>query len=344
MIEARRAELERAVATTPAVVWLGYTVHGNEASGVEAALATLYQLAAGQDAETRTILDSTLVLIDPVQNPDGHERHAQDTWRRRGAFGPDPDPNAMDHEGSWPGARTIIDWNLKGKSIFDRKKPLKRKTLERIYTGFERFGTVGLKGEEAAPQPDLPTATLTYSLGAEAETLRYVHDELRQRRPLALSEAEMVVGSLSVAMHSDQQLMLPLLRLRNFDEYTTTHSLNVSVLAMAVGEFLGQSARDVRAFGLAGLMHDLGKVTIPEDILRKPGKLSPEERAVMNAHPVEGARIIIETEKDLDLAAVVSASFRLHWSSSIPPLAGCAWASWKPGSTIAPSRSRVSPR
>lgn len=170
-----------------------------------------------------------------------------------------------------------------------------------------RFGTVGLKGEAGeTPDEDLPTATLTYSLGAEAETLRYVHDELRQRRPLALSEAEMVVGSLSVAMHSDQQLVVPLLRLRNFDEYTTTHSLNVSVLAMAVGEFLTQSAADVRAFGMAGLLHDLGKVTIPEDILRKPGKLTPEERAVMNAHPVEGARMILETEKHLDLAAVVA--------------------------------------
>lgn len=169
-----------------------------------------------------------------------------------------------------------------------------------------RFGTVGLKGEEARPDQDLPTATLTYSLGAEAETLRYVHDELKQRRPLALTEAEMIVGSLSVAMHSDQQLVLPLLRLRNFDEYTTTHSLNVSVLAMAVGEFLEQGAGDVRAFGMAGLLHDLGKVTIPEDILRKPGKLTPEERAIMNAHPAEGARMIIETEKDLDLAAVVA--------------------------------------
>ena len=99
-------ELERAVASTPAIVWLGYTVHGNEASGVEAALATLYQLAAGEDPETRLILDSTLVLIDPVQNPDGHERHAQDVLRRRGLFGPDPSPWAMEHEGAWPGART----------------------------------------------------------------------------------------------------------------------------------------------------------------------------------------------------------------------------------------------
>ncbi|HUG40635.1 MAG TPA: M14 metallopeptidase family protein [Longimicrobiales bacterium] len=103
---ASEAALDRAVAATPAIVWLGYTVHGNEASGVEAALATLYQLAAGQDDETRMILDSTVVLIDPVQNPDGHERHAQDMMRRRGLFGPDPYPGAMDHRGEWPGART----------------------------------------------------------------------------------------------------------------------------------------------------------------------------------------------------------------------------------------------
>ncbi|HSH46309.1 MAG TPA: M14 family metallopeptidase, partial [Longimicrobiales bacterium] len=100
------AELERAVARTPAVVWLGYSIHGNEASGVEAGLATLYQLAAGQDAETRMLLDSTVVLIDPVQNPDGHERHAQDVMRSRGALRADPYPGSLENSGQWPGART----------------------------------------------------------------------------------------------------------------------------------------------------------------------------------------------------------------------------------------------
>lgn len=171
-----------------------------------------------------------------------------------------------------------------------------------------RFGAVGLKGEDAAAaqHEELTVATLTYSLGAEAETVRFLHDELRQRQTLALAEAETVVASLSVAMHSDQQLVMPLLRLRNFDEYTTTHSLNVAVLAMAIAEFLGHVPADVRAFGLSGLLHDLGKVTIPHDILRKPGKLDPHEREIMNAHPAEGARIILETERDLDLAAVVA--------------------------------------
>ncbi|GLC25810.1 M14 family zinc carboxypeptidase [Roseisolibacter agri] len=93
------------VARTPAVVWLGYSVHGNEASGVEAGIAMLYQLAAGRDAETQAILDSTVVLIDPAQNPDGHERHAQDVMRGRGAFGVTGVPGALAQQGSWPGAR-----------------------------------------------------------------------------------------------------------------------------------------------------------------------------------------------------------------------------------------------
>jgi hypothetical protein len=99
------AELERLVATTPTVVWLGYTVHGNEASGVEAALATLYELAAAGDAETRMILDSVVVLIDPLQNPDGHARHVQQVERDRGRF-PDVNPRAMEHVQDWQASRT----------------------------------------------------------------------------------------------------------------------------------------------------------------------------------------------------------------------------------------------
>ena len=102
------AELAAIVARMPAIVWLGYTVHGNEASGVEAGLALAYQLAAGRDAETQLVLDSTVVLIDPVENPDGHERHVQDVQRARSAGGAEDVPpvqGAMVHQGSWPGAR-----------------------------------------------------------------------------------------------------------------------------------------------------------------------------------------------------------------------------------------------
>ncbi len=105
-VGAPEGEVAAAAARLPAIVWLGFSIHGGEASGVEAGIALLYQLAAGRDDLTRMVLDSTVVLIDPAQNPDGHERHVQDVIRARGAWGVPTDPLAMIHQGTWPGART----------------------------------------------------------------------------------------------------------------------------------------------------------------------------------------------------------------------------------------------
>jgi cyclic di-GMP phosphodiesterase len=80
----------------------------------------------------------------------------------------------------------------------------------------------------------------------------------------------------------------------------------VSVLTMALAEHLKLPASDVRGFGVAGLLHDLGKVRIPKEILVKPGKLTEAEREVMQRHPVDGARLIVASDKNLDLAAVVA--------------------------------------
>ena len=63
-----------------------------------------------------------------------------------------------------------------------------------------------------------------------------------------------IVRSLSVAMHGDSQVVMPLLTLKEFDQYTTTHALNVSVLAMALAEFMGLSQREVRAYGIAAIV------------------------------------------------------------------------------------------
>ena len=171
-----------------------------------------------------------------------------------------------------------------------------------------RFGPVGVRGTglDALPATALPVATISYGLAEEAAAVRWVHEEVEERGALPLAEAEAVVRSLSVAMHEDGGVVMPLLQLREFDEYTTTHSLNVSVLAMALAEFLGLGAKDVRAYGVAGLLHDLGKVRIPKEILTKPGKLTDEEWAVMRRHPVDGARMILDGDRNLDLAAAVA--------------------------------------
>ena len=136
----------------------------------------------------------------------------------------------------------------------------------------------------------LATATLGYTLGEEVEAVGWIHDELKDRKQLHLLEAESIVRSLSVAMHGDQAFLIPLLRLKRFDQYTTTHAMNVAILAMSLAEYVGLSPTEVRGFGIAGLLHDLGKVSVPEEILNKPGKLTDDERRVMNGHPAEGAR------------------------------------------------------
>lgn len=173
-----------------------------------------------------------------------------------------------------------------------------------------RYGALTIKADSEAGrkvfEKEIVTATITYQLGEEIDAVKYMHDEVMKNGGLPLLEAEAVVRSLSVAMHGESEMMLPLLMLKEFDQYTTTHCLNVSVLTMALAEHLGLSARDVRTFGVAGLLHDLGKVKIPMEILNKPGKLTDDERAVMQNHTTEGAKIIITSDRELDMAAAVA--------------------------------------
>jgi putative nucleotidyltransferase with HDIG domain len=170
-----------------------------------------------------------------------------------------------------------------------------------------KFGQVALaEGFKKRISGPLPVATLTFTLREERETVDWMHQEIREGSKLPMVEADAVVRSLSIAMHAEQAMMLPLLQLKEFDQYTTTHSMNVSVLAMAMGEFLELGAATVRALGVAGLLHDLGKVCIPRDILLKPGKLSDAERLVVQDHPAVGARMLLENPDPMELAAVVA--------------------------------------
>ena len=188
--------------------------------------------------------------------------------------------------------------------------PLDTSEARQERAGAIRYGAIGIRGEgrlvREVAEERVPTATIAYSLGDEVDAIRWLHEEVGTKGSLPIMEAESVVRSLAVAMHGESQVVLPLLQLKEFDQYTTTHSLNVSVLTMGLAEYMGLSARDVRAFGVAGLLHDLGKVRIPREILVKPGRLNEQERIVMQRHPVDGARIIFASDKQLDLAAVVA--------------------------------------
>ena len=170
-----------------------------------------------------------------------------------------------------------------------------------------RFGAVGVKGHSLeVVKTESGGAPSALSLAEELETLKWLQDEVQSERAVPLIEAEAIVRSLSVTMHAERGTVLPLLQLKNFDQYTTTHSLNVSVLSMGVAESIGCRKAEVRALGMAGLLHDIGKIKIPIQILTKPGKLSADERRIINKHPVDGAKMILQSDEALDIAAVVA--------------------------------------
>jgi len=98
--EARASEI---ISTNPAVVYLSYGVHGNEASSSEAALWTAYDLARGVDP-VASALDSVLVIIDPMVNPDGRDRYVNFFRQARG-LEPNPNRNTREHREPWPGGR-----------------------------------------------------------------------------------------------------------------------------------------------------------------------------------------------------------------------------------------------
>ena len=170
-----------------------------------------------------------------------------------------------------------------------------------------RYGQVTLgQSQVLRLEPVMPIAAMTYSLREERDTMDWVHQEIQKGAKIPMVEADAVVRSLSIAMHAEQAMVLPLLQLKEFDQYTTTHSMNVSVLAMALGEYLELGGPTVRALGVAGLLHDLGKTCIPREILIKAGKLTDSERLVIREHPVVGARMLLASPEPMELAAVVA--------------------------------------
>jgi HD-GYP domain-containing protein (c-di-GMP phosphodiesterase class II) len=170
-----------------------------------------------------------------------------------------------------------------------------------------KYGAIGVRGDADQFLTDpLPIIGMSFPLDEEAESIEMIYGEVAAGRPLPANEIETVVASLSVAMHGDSEILMPLLQLKEFDQYTTAHALNVSVLVMGLSEFLGLGVRDTRAIGVAGLLRDVGMTKVPKEIVSKAGPPSDDEWDIIRRHPIEGARIILMSEPQLDVAAVVA--------------------------------------
>ncbi len=118
----------------------------------------------------------------------------------------------------------------------------------------------------------------------------------------------------------NRDALMGLTSLKMYDEYTFAHSVNTSILTVSLGAFLSFEKPQIAALGVAGLMHDIGKVTVPHEVINKPGKLTDEEWDMVKRHPVEGALLLSDIPGVSKLAMV--AAFEHHQHGGYPKVEG----------------------
>jgi putative nucleotidyltransferase with HDIG domain len=121
--------------------------------------------------------------------------------------------------------------------------------------------------------------------------------DARMGQALQFEQAGELVEEISDSIMRHPNALISLARLKNADEYTYMHSVAVCALMIALARNLGLNEGQVREAGLAGLLHDIGKMAIPNEVLNKPGKLTDSEFATVRDHPEAGSRMLIESKQ-----------------------------------------------
>jgi len=141
------------------------------------------------------------------------------------------------------------------------------------------------------------------------ESTKTVMLSARDKRPVDLRKAKRAVQSIVDLILNEEFSLIGLTAIKNHDEYTFQHCVNVSILSISLGQRLGLSKKMLGELGVAAILHDLGKATIPGWVLNKPGKLTAEEWKLMTDHPVQGVKMISKLRglNELALRAMIVA-------------------------------------
>ncbi len=166
--------------------------------------------------------------------------------------------------------------------------------------------------DETEPEERADSATIRKMYSEAVSVASMVWESARNESGPDASAAHSMIDGLAQAVVQNRSALMALTALKEYDNYTFTHMVNVSILTMAQARGLGIDGPMLREFGLAALMHDIGKVKTPSEILNKPDKLTNEEFAIMKRHVVDGAEILRSTPEIPALAPVVAFEHHLR--------------------------------
>ncbi len=171
---------------------------------------------------------------------------------------------------------------------------IKGEALQEVFEarGIEHIRLAGGKGEEEDPEEQEPRKVY----GRALTVVNEIFQDVRLGKIPSSRTAKKVVSDMARLTIADPHALFALSMLKNYDNYTFTHSVNVSVISLAIGRACGLTEDELRILGLGGLLHDIGKLKIDLAIINKPGRLTDLEFEAIKQHPSMGAAILEHME------------------------------------------------
>jgi HD-GYP domain-containing protein (c-di-GMP phosphodiesterase class II) len=177
----------------------------------------------------------------------------------------------------------------------------------------------------AAGVPDEGLEDLLALTAAELDELKEAYLSIKKHRKIDVRGVDEMVKGFIAGFRQEINPLSLLASLKSIHEYTFTHVTNVCILTMAQAESLGFSGEHLHSIGVASLLHDVGKIFIPEEILSKPGVLTAEERKTIETHTVKGARYLMGVEGIPKLAVLAALEHHRKFDGSGYPSIKGGW-------------------
>lgn len=144
------------------------------------------------------------------------------------------------------------------------------------------------------------------------DTVKEIVEAVHIEKAINMRKINATVQSMVDDVLDNRDALMGLTSIKMYDEYTFAHSVNTSILAVSLGSFLSFGKAQIAALGVAGLLHDIGKVNVPREIINKPDKLSDDEWEIVKRHPIEGALILSDTPGVTKLAMIAAFEHHQH--------------------------------
>jgi HD-GYP domain-containing protein (c-di-GMP phosphodiesterase class II) len=152
------------------------------------------------------------------------------------------------------------------------------------------------------------------------DALKKVVQAVHLEKASSMRKVNSVIQSMVDNVLDNRDALMGLTNIKMYDEYTFAHSVNTAILAVSLGTYLSFDKPQIAALGVSALMHDIGKMTISNEIINKPGKLTDEEWKQVQRHPIEGALLLSNVRNLSKLAMVAAFEHHQHGENGYPQI------------------------